>query len=838
MNFAHPVLLRFILFIVFPLAAVLLWGYFHLKQSLPQTSGVTEVNGIEQPVTLSRDHRGIVQINAKTDQDAFYALGYAHAQDRLWQLEVQRRTVQGRLSEIFGKESVNMDIWFRTLGLYQRAVNAWQALSPQAQNTLTAYTAGVNAYLNSKPVLPAEFLLLDIQPEPWQVYHSLAHIKLFALNLSGNFQRDIARMLAGRKLNQQQLATLFDSYPADAPTTVAQGDSSPVSQLPELTSEQQRKLTQLLALQKSIENQLQIGGRFVGSNGWVVSPQHSQSGQAILANDPHLGLQIPSQWYAASLKGDKIDVAGMSLVGLPLVIFGRNADISWGGTAMMTDNQDLYFERVNPADADLYYAQGQWQRFEVRKESIAVRADFPSTMRKALKPIEIEVRSTRHGPVISDQFDVFEHPVSLGWTALTDNDTTFEAFFKLNYAKDWSGFKQALSALVAPSINVLYADRRGNIGYVGAGQTPIRNKGNGEFPVPGWDEQYHWRGVVPPSEWPSDYNPEKGFIVSANNKVAGDDYPYFVSRDWAPPERAERITQLLQQKIARAESKPGQHLTIDDMIEIQADTLSISALQLLPLLTDLTHETVRQKVAIELLSNWDGDMRRDSPAAALFAVWSRKLREAMFSDELDVKWGEVVEEGFLKGVASEVSTQSVAAQLADSPWCDNVTTSEVENCNTILLQSLEDSMSQLDKLLGGDLDDWEWGEVHFTAYDHQPFSGMKLLDGIFERKIDNGGGANTVNVSGASFEESVGYLQTFGAAFRQIISLGYEGIEAKNTHLLMNSTGQSGNVVSEHYDDMVVPFRDVEFIPFEVDGEKQTMTLQPQGYAAKQEMQP
>jgi penicillin amidase len=805
----YPILTRFLLFVILPFIAIFYLFFTHLHSSLPQTKGERLIDGIDAPVKLSRDQHGVVSIEAKTDKDAFFSLGYAHAQDRLWQLEVQKRTINGRLSEIFGRQSVNTDIWFHTLGLYESGVKSWDALSGPAQASLTAYAAGINAWLDSDPVLPVEFSLLGIKPEHWHVNDSLAYIKLFALDLSGNFRMEMARMLASQKLNEVQLGTVFDIYPPDAPTTVA--DYSP---------QQRQGMEQLLALQQSIETQLHIGGRFVGSNGWVVAPQHTQGGQAILANDPHLGLKIPSLWYAASLRGDKINVSGMSLVGLPLIVFGRNQKITWGGTSMMNDNQDLYLERVNPDDSSLYLADGQWVPFTVRKKTLKVRADFPAFLRKALKPVTIDIRSTRHGPVISDMYKVFEQPVSLQWTALDDGDTSYESFFRLNYADDWSQFKAALKYNVAPGLNMLYADRKGNIGYVGAGRIPIRNKGRGALPKPGWDEQYRWRGFVPPEQWPQSFNPAQGYIVSANNKVVSDDYPYFISQDWAPPARASRISQLLDEKIAESGSK----LTNDDMAQIQGDTLSLQAITLLPLLSTLKTDDQDLQQVLDLLSNWDGDMNRDSQAATVYNVWMRDLRQSIFADELKNQWGSSAKSAIYNNIAAAVSARNVGQILASSsPWCDDVTTIEIENCQDMLRRSLTSAMAQLSKLQGADPDDWQWGEVHHTSYDHHPFSDIKVLDTIFQRRVANGGSGNTVNVASSSFDKSVGYVQRFGAGFRQIVGLS----DDQTSHLMMNSTGQSGNVLSEHYDDMVVPFRDLEFISMENNKHHSQVTLIP-----------
>lgn len=793
MNKNHPILIRSIVFILLPLVILLLYFGHYAFQSLPIYQGEAAVSGVKAPINLSRDKNGIVHIQAKSDSDAFFALGYAHAQDRLWQLEVQKRTAQGRLSEIFGKSSLEMDIWFRTLGLYHKAKASWPNLSIEARQSLKAYTNGINAWIDSQNQYPLEFTLLDLTPEHWQVYDSLAYSKLFALNLSKSMSQEITHQLASRQLNQKQMKAIFQTYPTEAPTTVNS-----------INLDNTTGFSQMLNLQRTIEQQLTIGGKFIGSNAWVVAPQNTDNGQAFIANDPHLGLQIPSLWYAATLQGDKLNVSGMTLVGLPLVIFGRNADIAWGGTAMMTDNQDLYIERVNPDDPSSYYAQGQWQPFKISKETFNVRNDFPAAMRGEIEPINVTVRQTLNGPIISDVFDVFDHPVSLRWTALTDKDTTYEAIYKLNYANDWSSFKQALSHQVAPSINYLYIDRQGNIGYLGAGQIPIRQTGNGQVPVPGWTKEHQWIGSVPIEQWPQSYNPKQGFIINANNKPVDDNYPHFISDHWASPARATRITQLIEQKLA-VKGKLNQ----DDMKVIQADTYSLSAQILLPILTDLSPKNDTQAQAITYLQNWDGDMSADNPASTIFTVWFRFLRNELFSDELTTDWNKPTVDFFLSTAIAQITTSGVYDALTKNKpnFCDDVTLTEIKSCEQILHRSLDKTLERLNRLLGSDMSDWRWAQLQSSLYRHYPFSDTKLLNIVFERQFESQGDENTVNVSSSSFIKSQGYLATFGAGFRQIIGLSPQ----QTSHVIMNSTGQSGNLLSEHYDDMIKPFAQVLF---------------------------
>ncbi len=380
------------------------------------------MRGLAAPVQISRDEHGVPSIVARTDRDAFFAVGYVHAQDRLWQLELQRRLVAGRLSEVFGRGSINQDVWARTLGLQRVAASAWSDLSPGARDSLTAYAEGVNAWLATHHSLPLEFDLLGVTPEPWRATDSLAWNCMFALSLAGNFREEITRSLAAQVLSPEKLSVLY-GRPTDRTLLQAGARLEPA------------KLARLAAFQAAPLPGLRDRAR-AGSNAWVVAGSRAEHGQALLANDPHLPLQLPSLWYALRLEGDRLDTAGMSLVGLPVVIFGRSRHVAWGGTNMMADQQDLYLERVDPNDAGRYEVSGRFEPFVTRRETIAVRADFPAWLREPLQPITIEVRSTRHGPVISDQFDLFEQPVALHWSLFERPASSYEAFFRVSYAHD------------------------------------------------------------------------------------------------------------------------------------------------------------------------------------------------------------------------------------------------------------------------------------------------------------------------------------------------------------------------------------------------------------------
>ncbi|MGO4263761.1 penicillin acylase family protein [Lysobacter sp. TAB13] len=788
---SHPLTARLIVFVLLPLLACATWMWSNVRNSLPPEGAIQITEGVSAPVALSRDEHGVVHVSAGNDRDAFFAVGYAQAQDRLWQLELQRRMARGRLSEVLGKDSVDADVLFRTLGLYESARSAWPALSAPARASLTAYTAGINARLAHTAQLPAEFRILGVKPEPWTEIDSLAWIKVFALDLGGNYRREIDRYVAQSALTPEQAAIFFPEYPAQAPTTVA-------------SIEQAQGLLAMADSQYELQSKLRLAAPNTGSNAWAVAGRHTADGGALLANDPHLGLQIPSLWYAVSVDTPTLKVSGMSLIGLPVVVFGRNAQIAWGGTNMMADTQDLFFERADASGAN-YEADGVWQPFQVRSEVFNVRADFPEKLRRQYAPVTLQVRSSRHGPIISDHFKVFDQPVALRWTSLDAADTSYEAFFRMNYARDWSEFKQALSHHVAPAMNMLYADRAGNIGYLGAGRIPVRSRGEGTTPSPGWDSSYGWSGEVPPAQWPQTYNPPSGYLVSANNRVVGDDYPYFVSHDWASPARAQRIEQLLRQRIGS-----GRKLVAEDMQRIQADTVDLDAAAMMTHLRERLPQGEHGAQAAAYLRGWNGDMRADSQAASIFHVWMQHFRSTLFADQLQGTWNNPQRTRLLRRLGDGVRLERLGRLIQDDPtgWCDNRDTPRRETCEQSLASSQASALDELHKLRGDwSMRDWQWGQVQKTVYTHIPMSAMKPLNKVFERRIGNGGSSNSINVASSNFAYADGYLQDFGAGFRQVIALSPKQV----THWYMNSTGQSGNAMSPHYDDMVEPFRDVRY---------------------------
>jgi penicillin amidase len=471
------------------------------------------------------------------------------------------------------------------------------------------------------------------------------------------------------------------------------------------------------------------------------------------------------------------------------VVIGHNERVAWGVTNMGPDVQDLYVERLNPANPNQYAVDGSWQTIQVVEEVIEVDGEE--------QPLRWAARSTRHGPLISDVSDTGV-PLALQWTALQPGDTTIDAFISGNYANNWTEFVAALEKFVTPSQNFVYADVDGNIGYYAPGRIPIRAEGHdGRAPVPGWSSAYEWQGFIPFADLPQLYNPPEGYIATANNRVVDDSYPYLLGTDWAPPYRAERIVELLEQP-----ARKGDKLTLADMLAMQADQTSTQVRMLLPFLLETPPQNERQAAAIELLHTFDGEMRRDSAAAALYQAWMVHLERALFEDDLRTSLFEEMSTRanpiFLTNILNDPALGAV--------WCDQVLTAPVESCTDTAQHALDAALDDLSARMGETMSDWRWDRIHLTQYPHNPFSEVDLLKGIFHRSIANGGDRYTVNVAPVQLAEP--YLQNNSPGYRQVVDLA-----DFNNSRFMITTGQSGNVLSEHYDNLIRRHRDVEYLP-------------------------
>ncbi|MCB0118460.1 MAG: penicillin acylase family protein, partial [Anaerolineales bacterium] len=580
-------------------------------KSFPQTDGELQVGGLDGQVDVYRDGMGIPHIYASTTHDLFFAQGYVHAQERFWQMDFWRHTGSGRLSEMFGAGQLDTDMFLRTLGWRQTAEAEWEGLNPDTKAMLQAYTDGVNAYLKDHhdTALSLEYAVLGLlspnyEIEPWTPIHSLTWGKAMAWDLRGNLSEDIERAVLLKTFTPEQVAQVFPAYPEDHPVIVNKIGDGPLV-VPAYENETPAFDYASLPLDNVTNNFNLVDGVLgewsdgIGSNSWAVSGRLTDTGMPLLANDPHLGIQMPSIWFQIGLhcveKTDAcpFEVAGFSFAGVPGVVIGHNDRIAWGFTNTGPDVMDLFIERVNPDNPNQYEVNGEWVDFETREESILTSKGDTVT---------ITVKSTRHGPVISDVYGPLknegdpkdekfvpfkdrsgvefpdQYVLALAWTALTPS-TPFEAIWGFDAAQNWDEFRAAARNFHVPAQNLLYADVDGNIGYQMPGDVPIRAKGNGTLPVPGWNDEYAWTGYIPFDELPYTFNPAEGYIATANNQVPPRDYPHLITFDWDSGFRANRIVNMI-------ESAPGA-IDISYIQKMQGDMYDQNAETFVPLLLDL-----------------------------------------------------------------------------------------------------------------------------------------------------------------------------------------------------------------------------------------------------------
>src|SRR4051812_30014934 len=715
------------------LLLVLGGGFLYLRSSLPQVEGRVTVQGIGAPVTIARDADGVPLITARDDADAAFGLGFAHAQDRLFQMETMRRYGAGRLAEIFGTQVVGIDTQMRILGLYRLAEAAFSHLSAPVQRGLEAYAAGVNTFLAThRGALPPEFQLLRFAPEPWRPADSLVWGKVMDLELTGNYRGELLRARLARSLSPEQLAFLYPNYPKEAPTTLA-----------ELAT-----IYRNLPLDHLYAGLAAKIGPTYASNNWVVDGAHSTSGKPVLANDPHLGFSAPGVWYLARLKTPEREIAGGTAPGVPLVLIGHNDRIAWGFTTTASDVADLFIEKLDPNDPGRYLTPEGSAPFEIRKETIAVRD---------AAPIALTIRSTRHGPVLSDVLPAGAvgggYVLALAATFLTDDDPTAEALWSASRASNWNEFREAYKRFVAPQQNIVFADTSGEIGFIAPGRIPIRKNGNGWLPMPGWTGEYDWTGFIPFAELPQQRNSASGRFVSANNKIVPDTYPYFLSRDWDLPNRAERINELLAAEPLQSPAASA---------AIQADTLSIAARRLVPLMSRINPKDGIPRQVIERLRAWDFQMDTGNVEPLLFTAWLRAFAEAVFVGQLGDAgkdyWNlhsEVIENvlthysewcaiSMVAGVGASFrgSSQSGEGRGGDGQALIPAGT-QPNGCDALLSATLDSALAGLRETYGPDMATWQWGRAHIAKLPNAVFSRIPVLRDWIDVAISTSGGAAT-----------------------------------------------------------------------------------------------
>ena len=589
------------------LAGLIYW----LSPFLHVSDGTVSLKGLGAPVELIRDQHGVPHIKARNLRDAYTVLGFMHARDRFWQMEATRRLGAGRLTEVIGEPGIRSDKLMRTLGFARLAKRQYEQLAAPVRQSLVAYAAGVNVWLNThQGALSPEFALFGLKPEPWHPVDSLVWGKLMGLRLSRNWRRELLRYQMAGHLPLKKMRDLWPSMPADDPVSI------PFSNPSQSKSD--------LSLDGSFAMLDQLIGPFSeASNAWAVSGKRTNTGKPILANDPHLGFSIPILWYLARIETPEHTLLGVTVPGMPFHLLGQNKNIAWGFTTTSGDTTDLYIEKIDPNNPNRYLSTTGYRLFNSRKEIILVNDD---------EPITLNIRETRQGPVISDLLTGSKgnnlSVLSVKAAFLADNDQTPTAIYFLNRANDWPSFLGALRLFHAPQQNILYADHSVNIGLVAAGRMPVRKHGQGWWPQAGWTEKNDWPGYIHFDELPKSFNPASGIIVNANNRVVDQRYPYYLSEDFASGYRAQRITDELN-RIKKQ--------TVKTSARLQNDEVSVMAQKILPLLLSKILKPITNQAAqdaLKILKGWNGNMNKDDSAPLIFNAWLRELIRTIAADEL------------------------------------------------------------------------------------------------------------------------------------------------------------------------------------------------------------
>ena len=728
-------------------ATAFLW----LMSSLPRIEGRVPVQGLDLPATISRDASGIPQITARSAHDAYFALGWAHAQDRIWQMELQRRAAAGRLAEIVGPSGLANDRFMRTLGLHRRAAASLAHLDKATRAALEAYAAGVNAWLDAhRWRLPLEFLLLGVRPQPWSPVDSLAWARLMGLRLAGDWRDDLLRAGLAGHLDAARMADLFPGYPADAPVTLSARLATAV----------------LAAVPPAARPHL-------ASNMWVVAGRLTASGKPLLANDPHLGFRAPILWYLASIDAPGLSVAGATVPGSPFVLVGHNQHIAWGTTSTGADTVDLFVEKLTGDGGGIVTPAGP-RPFAVHREVIKVRGGADVTL---------SVRDTPDGPVVSDLLApglvAPGEVLALRSTALAPDDDTPTAFYRLQRAGDWHAFLGALRDFGSPVQNFTYADRQGNIGFATAGRVPVRRGGDGSLPMPGWTGAGAWTGWVPFDALPRAYNPKSGVLVNANNALLPPGGQPLITADWPEGYRAQRIAELLAGRTG---------LTPADMAAMQMDTLSLADVQIKTLLAGVRPDMPLAREAARMVAAWDGHADAGRPEPLIYNAWIDQLWHDLFAGALGTEYPSF----------ALPRPYVLARILTRSPgWCADAAPDR-PSCDTLAARSLETAIAALVQRHGRDLHAWRWGS------EHQAVFANPVLNAAFGRvpglatwlRIEAPTGGDDATVNRGTFRPG-SFIQVHGAGLRAVYDLA--DLDASR---FVIATGQSGNVLSRHYADL------------------------------------
>ncbi|MFO7663918.1 MAG: penicillin acylase family protein [Chloroflexota bacterium] len=808
---------------VMAVLAVIITGawFWFTRQAHPKTSGTIKLVSLQQPVEILRDEYGVAHIYASSTEDLFFAQGYVHAQERFWQMEFQRRTAAGRLSEIFGEATLETDRYLRHFGFIQSTESAYALLDPETKRALDAYAVGVNAYIaGRRPAqLGLEFAFLNLQGnewpiEPWTPIDSMSWAYMMIFDQGGRPNQDlmVANMIGA--MGVERFNDLRPPYRDERPTII---DSSELEFLSDidmapLAALNEDELSYILELSREVAETDSMPAYLAaamtpygaGSNSFAIAGDRTATGRPILANDPHMAVRMPALWYEIGLHCTQKNVAcpynfrGFSLPGVPGVLIGHNDRIAWGLTNAAFDAEDVYIERVNPENPNQYEVNGEWVDMEIRREEIEVRGQET--------PDVIFVRKTRNGVVASDSLvsasrfgasDSGTEPyaLSFAWTGL-EPVQSFRAIQMVIRSQNWDDFVAAAEYFEAGKQNMLYADIDGNIGYILPGKIPVRAGGDGSIPVPGWNDEFIWTGFIPFEEAPRVFNPAQGYIVTANNpQVRPGDYPYILARFRDQGQRAERITNLI--------SSSQNPIKLDDVQAIQTDNGSISALEVIPYLRGLAIEEQATAAARDRLVTWSGQMHMDSPEAAFYNLFWVRLIANTYNDEL-------LPDYHPDGKDGTMDSMYFILQDADNDWWDDQRTLDVsETRDDILIRSMAEAYQNGVETLGSDFNAWKWGDLHTITFrsDTLGSSGIGFIEDIFNRGPYPTSGSEAVPQK-TCWNANQDFQVTCIPALRMIVDLS----DLDNS-LMIHSLGQSGHPMHDQYDSLIEEWRHFRYHP-------------------------
>ncbi|MEO0654694.1 MAG: penicillin acylase family protein [Pseudomonadota bacterium] len=784
-------------------AAVLL--YWFSTRSIPDYTATLTVEGLGAPVEIVRDNANVPHIFGAEDTDVYFGLGLAHAQDRLWQMMMMRRTAQGRLSEVFGARTFAIDDLLRRLDLYPLAVQSVRVQSPYAQAALRAYAAGVNAWLSeinagARGRGAPEFWIFPPQIAPWQPADSVAVAKMMALQLAGQIDSEVLRARVSLLLDEDRVRDLLPDAPG-----------SGVAALPEFaslfpTAPRYADLGPRAIDPMSPVKPLGLAG---ASNAWAAAPTRSAAGGTLLANDPHLGFAAPGVWYLARLELASGGVIGGTIPGLPLIPVGRSDQLGWALTYTHADDQDVFIERLNPDNPEEVLTPNGYRPLTTRSSIIRVDGEEPRT---------VTLRWSENGPILSgSQYGLSTitppgHVAALAWTALSGSDTSVSAGFDLMRAKDVDAAIEIAEQFIAPAQNLTLVDRNTiAMKTIGAlPRRPARHQTQGRMPAPGWLAENRWQGRLSYAANPEFRAPEGGILGNTNNKIIDKPFPFHVTHDWGDTQRVQRWQRLMQNREVH---------TRESFIEAQLDTVSFTARALLPLIgaelwfrgapaPDGTPARLRQD-ALELLANWNGEMNEHLPEPLIYAAWLRALQDRLIQDELG---------GPLAANFTHVEPLFIERVFRDTDgagiWCDVIRTSDIESCPEIARLALDDALLWISERYGDNLESLRWGDAHQATHDHQVLGEVPLLRHFVNIRQSTSGGDNTLNRGRTSGRDPDPFVNLHGAGYR-----GVYDFADPDSSVFITATGQSGHPLSRHYDDLGELWRRGEYIPMSLDPE-------------------